>query len=149
MINFYFLFSDYEWWSVTQTKLRSDWVNFPDILHIRAPVRWQQQWVRARYLYVIAKWLGYSSPQDTTNTAGPTRRALSPLLHFSFSSTYLCEPEKMKIPTRPYFLLLLISLTKVKMTHSYNYSIRIGKDNDEFFPFQLHMLLHRDKNRRF
>ena len=91
--------------------------------------RWDgssSEWgLRARYLYVIAKWLGYSSPQDTTNTAGP-RRALS------FSSTYLYEPEKMKIPTRLYLMLLVIALTKVQMTHSYNYSIRIGNNNNNF-----------------
>ena len=61
--------------SLTQTKLRSNGGDFPDILAIRAQVR--SEGPGPVYICETQLTAGYFSPQDTTNTVGPSPRTQS------------------------------------------------------------------------
>ena len=67
--------------NLTQTKLRSNGGDFPDILAIRALVRWSCI-VRAgaRYICETRVTAGYFSHQDTTKTDGPSPKTQSAFL---------------------------------------------------------------------
>ena len=110
-------------WEVMEAIFRTSCASEP---------RWAVRAVRARCKYLIVKWWLHS-PRDTTSTDGPSPGARS-----VDSQHFISELRKldtilyeMKITTRPCLMLFVIALTKVRMTQSYDYSIRIGMDNDD------------------
>ena len=75
-----------------------------------------QRWCRYKYMIVTLSqptvWPGHSSPT-----------------HLRTLRLRLTRGHKMKITTRPFFIWFVIVLNTIRMTHCYNYSIRIGMEN--------------------